>query len=85
MSKKASWGGKGLFSLHFHTLPGHHQSKSGQELKQGRNPEAGADVEAMGMLLIGLLSWLAQPAFLFCFVLFCLLLFVCFSRQGFSV
>ena len=46
---KATWGGKGLFGLHFH-----HWRKSGQELKQGRNLEAGADTEAMdGVLLTG--------------------------------
>jgi hypothetical protein len=28
---EASWGGKGLFSLHFHTAV-HHQRKSGLEL-----------------------------------------------------
>jgi hypothetical protein len=42
---KAIWGGKGLFSLCFH-ITVHHQRKSGQELKQGRNLEAGADTEA---------------------------------------
>ena len=43
---EASWGGKGLFSLCFH-IAVHHQRKSGQELTQGRNLEAGADAEAM--------------------------------------
>jgi hypothetical protein len=43
---KASWGGKGLFGLHFH-IAVHHQRKSGRELTQGRNLEAGADAEAM--------------------------------------
>jgi hypothetical protein len=43
---KATWGGKSLFSLHFH-ITVHHQRKSGQELKQGRNLEAGADEEVM--------------------------------------
>jgi hypothetical protein len=33
--QEASWGGKGLFSLHFH-VSGHHQRKSGLELKQVR-------------------------------------------------
>jgi hypothetical protein len=37
--QKASWGGKGLFGLHLR--------KSGQELKQGRNLEAGTDAGAM--------------------------------------
>jgi hypothetical protein len=41
-SQKASWGGKGLFDLHFYVTV----KKSGQEFKQGRNLEAGADVEA---------------------------------------
>ena len=44
---KATWGGKGLFGLHFH-IAVHRQRKSGQELKQGRSLEAGADAEAMG-------------------------------------
>jgi hypothetical protein len=35
MNKKTSWGGKGLFGLHFHTAV-HHQRKSGLELKQVR-------------------------------------------------
>jgi hypothetical protein len=38
MTKKASWGEKGLFSLHFHTAV-HHQRKSGLELKQVRKQE----------------------------------------------
>jgi hypothetical protein len=59
MTKKVSWGGKGLFSLHFH-----HERKSGQKLKQGRNLEAGADAEAMeGMLLTGLLSMTCSACF----------------------
>jgi len=36
--QEARWGGKGLFSLHFHSAV-HHQEKSGQELTQGRNLE----------------------------------------------
>ena len=39
---KASWEGKGLFGLYFH-IADHHQRKSGQELTQGRNLEAGAE------------------------------------------
>jgi hypothetical protein len=39
--------------------------ESGQELKQGRNLEAGADSEAMeGCNLLVCTSWLARPAFL---------------------
>jgi hypothetical protein len=39
-------GEKGSFSLHFH-IAVYHQRKSGQELTQGRNLEAGVDAEAM--------------------------------------
>ena len=62
--QEASWGGKGLFSLHFHTAV-HQQRKSGLELTQGRNLEAGADAEAVeGCCLLACSSWLAQPPFL---------------------
>ena len=43
---QSDFGGKGLFCLRFH-ITGHHQRKSGQELKQCRNMEAGTDTEAM--------------------------------------
>ena len=56
---KASWGGKGLFGLHFN-ITVYHRRKSGQDLKQGRDLEAGADAEA----LEGAAYWLAQPVFL---------------------
>jgi hypothetical protein len=60
----ASLGGKGLFSLNFH-ITVHHQRKSGLELKQGRNLEAGADTAAMEeCCLLACFPWLAQPAFL---------------------
>jgi hypothetical protein len=36
--QEASWGGKGLFSLYFHTAV-HHQRKSGLEFKQVRKQE----------------------------------------------
>jgi len=36
--QEASWGGKGLFSLHFYFAV-HHQRKSGLELKQVRKQE----------------------------------------------
>jgi hypothetical protein len=43
--------------------------KSGQELKQGRNLEAGADPEAMeGCCLQACSSWLARPVFICLFV-----------------
>jgi hypothetical protein len=37
-NQEASWGGKGLFSLYFHTVV-YHQRKSGLELKQVRKQE----------------------------------------------
>jgi hypothetical protein len=43
--QNASWGRK--CGLCFH-ITVHHQQKSGQELKQGRNLEAGADAEGVG-------------------------------------
>jgi hypothetical protein len=42
---KATWEGKGLFGLQFHTTLLHQRKSTG--LKQGRNLEAGADAEAM--------------------------------------
>ena len=36
--KEASWGGKGLFSIHFH-IAVHHQKKSELELRQVRKQE----------------------------------------------
>jgi hypothetical protein len=60
----ASWGWKGLFHSYIH-IAVHHQRKSGQELKQVRNLEAGADAEAMkSCCLLSCSSWLVQPAFL---------------------
>jgi hypothetical protein len=60
-NQEASWGGKGLFSLHFH-IAVHHQRKSGLELK---GQEAGADAEAIeGCFLLAGFPWLAQLAFL---------------------
>jgi hypothetical protein len=44
-------------SLHFHTVV-HHWGKSGQQLQQGRNLEAGTDDGAWGLLLTALLSLL---------------------------
>jgi hypothetical protein len=41
-----------------------HQGEPSQELKQGRNLEAGADAEALeGCCLLACFSWFAQPAF----------------------
>ena len=62
--QEANWGGKGLFSLHPH-IAVYHQRKSGQELTQGKNLEAGADAEAIeGCCLLACFPCLAQPAFL---------------------
>ena len=52
--QEASWGGKGLFSLHFHSAV-HHQRKSGQELKQIRKQEL------MQRPWRGVTYWLASP------------------------
>jgi hypothetical protein len=54
--QKASWGTKGLFGLHFHIIINYWR-KSGQELKQGWNLEAGADAADME----GAAYWLASP------------------------
>jgi hypothetical protein len=47
------------FILHFH-ITVHHHKKSGQELKQGKNLETGADAEAME----GAACWTASPGLL---------------------
>ena len=61
---KASWGGKGLLTYSSTSIV-HHGRKSRQELKQGRNLEAGVDAEAMeGCCLVACSSWLSQSAFL---------------------
>jgi hypothetical protein len=82
--QKASWGGNGLFGLFFHIAVYHW--RSGQELKQGRNSEGGADAQAMeGYCLLVCFSWLAQPTFFlgfFCLFV-CVCLFVCFFETGF--
>jgi hypothetical protein len=55
--QEASWGGKGLFGLHFHTAV-HHQRKSGLELKQVRKQEL------MQRPWRDVLYWLASPGLL---------------------
>jgi len=53
-----------LFDLDFH-ISVHHQRKLGQELKWGKNLEAGADAEAMEeCCLLACFSWFIQSAFL---------------------
>jgi hypothetical protein len=55
--QEASWGGKGLFSLHVHVAV-HHQRKSGLELKQVR------EQELMQRPWRDVTYWLVQLAFL---------------------
>lgn len=58
---QSNLGGKGFFSLHFHTTV-HHQ-RTGREFTQGWNLEAGAVEEAMeGYCLLACLPWLASSA-----------------------
>jgi hypothetical protein len=46
-------------------MAAHHWKRSGQELKQARNLETGADVDAMEEgCLLACCPWLTQPAFL---------------------
>ena len=62
--QEASCGEKSLFSLHFH-IAVLHQRKSGLELTQGRNLEAGTDAEAMEeFCLLDFFPWPAQLALL---------------------
>lgn len=59
--QKASWGGKSLFCLFFHTAI-HHQGKSAQELTQGRKLQGRVDAEPMdGWYLLTCSAWLAYP------------------------
>jgi hypothetical protein len=55
--QEASWGGKGLFSLHFR-IAVHHQRKSGLELKQVKKQEL------MQRPRRDVLYWLASPGLL---------------------
>jgi hypothetical protein len=64
--REASWGGKGLFSLHFH-IAVHHQRKSGHELTQGtfhqelmQRPSRGAAYWLASLGLFSLLSYRTQ-------------------------
>jgi len=59
--KKESWGGKGLFDLHFY-ITVHYQRRSGCGLKQSRDLEAGADAECIeGVLFSGSACFLVEP------------------------
>jgi hypothetical protein len=60
---KTSWEGQGLYGLHFQFTI-YHWKKSGQELEQGWNLEAGADAEAMEEgCSLACFPWLAQSTF----------------------
>ena len=64
--QEASWGGKGLFSLHFH-IAVHHQRRDFCSIRIGTHTgqEAGADAEAMKeCYLLACFPWLAQLALL---------------------
>ena len=64
MTKKVSWGGKGLLELYFYIVV-HHLRKPEQEFRQGRNPEAEANREAMEeCCFLACSPGLKQPAFL---------------------
>ena len=59
--QEASWGGKGLFSIHFCIAIHHQRNRTGTQAGQ----EARADTEAMERCyLLGCFPWLAQPALL---------------------
>lgn len=58
---KSTLGRKGFFCLYFQIIE-HHWRKSGQELKQGWNPEAEAETKALeGCCLLVYFPQLAQP------------------------
>jgi len=62
---KATWRGKGLFHSQFHTTHSSLPKAARARIQASRNLEAGADAEAWRrVLLMDLLSWFAQPAFL---------------------
>jgi hypothetical protein len=62
---KSNLGERGLLELYLHTIV-HQQRKSGQELKQGSNLEAGADADAMeGCFLLACSAGLGRLASLY--------------------
>lgn len=60
---KANWKGEALFYSHFN-ITVHHQKQSGQDVKQGRQLEAGLMQRLGRKLLLDLMVMVAQPAFL---------------------
>jgi hypothetical protein len=61
--QEASWGGKGLFNLHFHTAGCSSLKEVGTGIQAGQ--KAGADAEAMeGCFLLACFPCFAQPALL---------------------
>jgi hypothetical protein len=65
--QNASWGGKGLFCLHFQII-NYHWRKSGQEPKQSWNLKAGVNAEAMERYcLLTCSPWLAQSVYFLCY------------------
>ena len=61
---EAARGGKSLFDLLFR-ITVYHGRKSGQELKQDRNLETGADKQVMqGCYILACSPWFSQPVFL---------------------
>jgi hypothetical protein len=61
--QEASWGGKGLFSLHFH-IAVHHQRKSGQECRQVRKQELMQRSWGDVIYCLACFPWLVQLALL---------------------
>jgi hypothetical protein len=56
--QEVRWGRKGLSGLNYY-ITVHHQRKSGQELKQGRNLAGEADAEAMEEQMLTSLLFMA--------------------------
>jgi len=68
LSAEAAWGEEGYLAYISQIIV--HRGKPRQELKPGRNLEAGADAEAMKGSLLACSPWLAQLSFFFFFFFF---------------
>jgi hypothetical protein len=66
-AQTSCWGGKGLFSLHFH-IAVHHQRKSGLELKQVRKQEL-MQRPWSDVTLLACFPWLAKLAGFFLIII----------------